>query len=171
MNFITPSYSINAIFLMNIIQRIFQRRGNNKPNPNFKETKEMLAVKEVKQLQKLNQLKPVTYHFVIGSSKFLLKNEPLEEMLRERAQFFKKEGKPITFWLVKSPEFLNSNQLSEIQNKLLKAGLSDVELTAIVSVDESFITWLKLRLQNVGQGSFIALTGDILSPLSSKLSA
>ncbi|CAM9267102.1 unnamed protein product [Ectocarpus fasciculatus] len=131
----------------------------------------MLTVKEVKQLQKINQLKPVTYHFIIGSSTFLLRNEPLEEMLRERAQFFKREGKPITFWLVKSPEFLNSNQLSEIQGKLLKAGLSNVELTAIVSVDESFITWLKLRLQNVAQGSFIALNGDILSPLASKLSA
>lgn len=169
--FITPSYSTTGRFFMNIIRRIFQRRGNNKPNPNFKEPKEMLTVKEVKQLQKINQLKPVTYHFIIGSSTFLLRNEPLEEMLRERAQFFKREGKPITFWLVKSPEFLNSNQLSEIQGKLLKAGLSNVELTAIVSVDESFITWLKLRLQNVAQGSFIALNGDILSPLASKLSA
>ncbi|CAN0341808.1 unnamed protein product [Ectocarpus sp. 4 AP-2014] len=130
----------------------------------------MLAVKEVKRLRKLNQLKPVTYHFIIGSSTFLLKNEPLEEMLRERAQFFKREGKPITFWLVKSPEFLNSNQLNGVQDKLLKAGLSNVELTAIVSVDQSFITWLKLRLQNVAQGSFIALNGDILSPLASKLS-
>lgn len=165
MDFITPSYSTNGKFFMNIIRRIFQRRGHNKPNPNFKEPKEMLAVKEVKQL------KPVTYHFIIGSSTFLLKNEPLEEMLRERAQFFKREGKPITFWLVKAPEFLNSNQLSGIQDKLLKAGLSNVELTAIVSVDQSFITWLKLRLQNVAQGSFIALNGDILSPLASKFSA
>lgn len=169
--FITLLYSTTGKFFMNIIRRIFQRPGNNKPNPNFKEPKEMLAVKEVKQLQKINQLKPVTYHFIIGSSTFLLRNEPLEEMLRERAQFFKREGRPITFWLVKSPEFLNSNQLSETQDKLLKAGLSNVELTAIVSLDESFITWLKLRLQNVAQGSFIALNGDILSPLASKLSA
>lgn len=112
--------------------------------------------------------KPVKYHFVIGSSKFLLKDEPLEEMLRERAQFLKREKKPITFWLVKSPKFLNSSQLSGIRSKLLEAGLSQVELTAIVSVDQSFITWLKLRLQNVGEGSFI--TGpDIFSPLASDL--
>lgn len=126
--------------------------------------------KRISKNKKVNKIKPIAevvkYSFVIGSSKFLLKNEPLEEMLRERAQFLKREKKPITFWLVKSPKFLNSSQLSGIKNELLAAGLSDVELTAIVSLDRSFITWLKLRLQNVGEGSF--LTGeDISSPLAS----
>lgn len=126
--------------------------------------------KHISKNKKVNRIKPVSkavkYHFVIGSSKFLLKNEPLEEMLRERAQFLKREKKPITFWLIKSPKFLSSNQLGGIKTKLLEAGLSDVELTAIVSLDQTFITWLKLRLQNVGEGSFI--TGkDISSPLAS----
>lgn len=120
--------------------------------------------------KKVNRIKRgdkgVKYYFVIGSSKFLLKNEPLEEMLRERAQFLKREKKPITFWLVKSPQFLNSSQLSGIKNKLLDAGLFEVELTAIVSLDQTFITWLKLRLQNVGEGSFIS-GKDIPSPLAS----
>jgi len=79
-------------------------------------------------------------------------------MLRERAQFLKREKKPITFWLVKSPKFLNSSQLSGIKSKLFEAQLLEVELTAIVSLDQSFITWLKLRLQNVGEGRF--LTGE-----------
>nr|WRW10824.1 hypothetical protein PAKU120 [Papenfussiella kuromo] len=126
--------------------------------------------KRISKNKKVNRINPVSkavkYHFVIGSSKFLLKNEPLEEMLRERAQFLKREKKPITFWLIKSPKFLSSNQLGGIKTKLLEAGLSDVELTAIVSLDQTFITWLKLRLQNVGEGSFI--TGkDISSPLAS----
>lgn len=126
--------------------------------------------KRISKNKIINQIKPavqaVKYYFVIGSSKFLLKNEPLEEMLRERAQFLKREKKPITFWLVKSPKFLHSSQLSGMKNKLLEAGLSEVELTAIVSLDQTFITWLKLRLQNVGEGSFT--TGeDISSPLAS----
>lgn len=124
----------------------------------------------VSKNKKVDRIKPVgksvKYHFVIGSSKFLLKNEPLEEMLRERAQFLKREKKPITFWLIKSPKFLNSNQLSGIRSKLVEAGLSEVQLTAIVSLDQSFITWLKLRLQNVGEGSFIT-SDDISSPLAS----
>lgn len=128
--------------------------------------------KRISKNKKANRIelanKVVKYHFVIGSSKFLLKNEPLEEMLRERAQFLKREKKPITFWLVKSPKFLDSSQLSGIKIKLLEAGLSEVELTAIVSLDQSFITWLKLRLQNVGEGSFI--TGeDISSPLAQNI--
>ena len=126
--------------------------------------------KRISKNKKVNRVKPVDkvikYHFVIGSSKFLLKNEPLEEMLRERAQFLKREKKPITFWLVKSPKFLNSSQLSGMKGKLLQAGLSEVELTAIVSLDQSFITWLKLRLQNVGEGSFIT-SEDTTSPLAS----
>lgn len=125
--------------------------------------------KRILQTRKWKKMEPVfgvNYHFVIGSSKFLLKNEPLEEMLRERAQFLKREKKPITFWLVKSPKFLNSIQLSGMRSKLLEAGLSDIELTAIVSLDQSFITWLKLRLQNVGEGSFIT-GGDLISPLGS----
>ena len=126
--------------------------------------------KRIDKNKKVIRIKPsgkgVKYYFVIGSSKFLLKNEPLEEMLRERAQFLKREKKPITFWLVKSPKFLDSSQLSVVKNRLLDAGLSNVELTAILSLDQSFITWLKLRLQNVGEGSFI--TGeDIHSPLTS----
>lgn len=126
--------------------------------------------KRISKNKKTNRIKPagkaVKYYFVIGSSKFLLKNEPLEEMLRERAQFLKREKKPITFWLVKSPKFLNSSQLSGMKTKLLDAGLSDVELTAIISLDQTFITWLKLRLQNVGEGSFIS-GEDIPSPLAS----
>jgi len=113
-------------------------------------------------------LKPVKYYFVIGSSQFLLKNEPLEEMLRERAQFLKREKKPITFWLVKSPKFLNSSQLSNMREKLFESGLSKVELTAIVSVDKTFITWLKLRIQNVGEGNFVS-GEDITSPLASEI--
>lgn len=115
---------------------------------------------------RINNNKSVKYFFVIGSSKFLLKNEPLEEMLRERAQFLRREKKPITFWVIKSPKFLKSSQLNGLKDKIVKAGLSEVELTAIISVDQTFTTWLKLRLQNVGLGNFI--TGeDISSPLAS----
>ncbi len=113
-------------------------------------------------------IKPVKYYFVIGSSQFLLKSEPLEEILRERAQFLKREKKPITFWLVKSPKFLKSSQLSNMRNKLFESGLSKVELTAIVSLDETFITWLKLRIQNVGEGNFMS-GKDIISPLASEV--
>lgn len=121
---------------------------------------------------KINNSKSVKYHFVIGSSKFLLKNEPLEEMLRERAQFLRREKKPITFWVIKSPKFLKSPQFTDLKSKIVEAGLSEVELTAIISVDQTFTTWLKLRLQNVGWGDFMTGDGeDISSPLASNFPA
>lgn len=133
----------------------------------IKETPQCLNLKPVVRRFKATE-KKVKYYYVIGSSQFLLKNEPLEEMLRERAQFLKREKKSINFWLVKSPKFLNSSQLSDMKTRLLKAGLAQKELTAIVSVDPSLITWLKLRLQNVGKGSFIT-DKDIFSPLASDI--
>lgn len=147
-----------------ILKKIKERLSNIISKNNISNQRRVYKAKMT-----ITNTKPVKYHFVIGSSKFLLKNEPLEEMLRERAQFLRREKKPITFWLVKSPKFLNSPQLKDLQKKLLEAGLSGVELTAIVSLDESFTTWLKLRLQNVGGGNF--MTGeDIFSPLASNFS-
>lgn len=116
----------------------------------------------------LKILKPVKYFFVIGSSKFLLENEPLEEILRERVQQYAREKKTIDFWIIKSPKFLNSSDLVGIKNKLTKDGLGEVELSAIVSLDEVFIKWMKLRLQNVAESNFMAFTNDIESPLVSE---
>lgn len=118
--------------------------------------------------KKLRILKPVKYFFVIGSSKFLLDNEPLEEILRERVQQYAREKKTIDFWIIKSPKFLNSLDLIDVKNKLTEDGLGEAELSAIVSLDEVFIKWMKLRLQNVAESSFTAFTNEIQSPLASE---
>lgn len=101
------------------------------------------------------------YHFIIASNKFLLLDEPVEEILRERIQHYKKIKKPIDFWLVKSPKFIESVQMVNLTNMLPK------NCSAIISTEENFITWLKLRFNNVATGNFIAPTNDIPRPLSS----
>nr|QTW91503.1 hypothetical protein [Scytosiphon lomentaria] len=118
--------------------------------------------------KKLKTLKPVKYFFVIGSSKFLLDNEPLEEILRERIQQYAREKKTIDFWIIKSPKFLNSLDLIDVKNKLTKDGLGKAELSAIISLDEVFIKWMKLRLQNVAESNFMVFANDIESPLASE---
>nr|YP_010147448.1 Ycf54 [Scytosiphon lomentaria]QQP22278.1 Ycf54 [Scytosiphon lomentaria] len=120
--------------------------------------------------KKLRTLNPVKYFFVIGSSKFLLDNEPLEEILRERIQQYAREKKTIDFWIIKSPKFLNSLDLIDVKNKLTKDGLGKAELSAIVSLDEVFIKWMKLRLQNVAESNFMVFANDndIESPLASE---
>nr|YP_011004949.1 hypothetical protein V2469_pgp045 [Agarum clathratum]WAM61812.1 hypothetical protein [Agarum clathratum] len=107
-----------------------------------------------------------TYYFIVASSEFLLVAEPVEEILRERVQHYRRMKKNIDFWLVQSPTFLESVQLTDLQTKLKEARIAN-ECSAIVSVDKTFITWLKLRLNNVAMGSFNAPTGDIISPLAS----
>nr|YP_010445121.1 hypothetical protein NQY08_pgp057 [Macrocystis pyrifera]UTJ90622.1 hypothetical protein [Macrocystis pyrifera] len=119
----------------------------------------------------MNIPKPLTtYYFIVASSEFLLVAEPVEEILRERVQHYRRVKKNIDFWLVKSPKFIESVQLTELQTKLRQARI-DNECSAIVSVDKTFITWLKLRLNNVAMGSFNAPTGDITSPLASNFKA
>nr|YP_011005339.1 hypothetical protein V2475_pgp077 [Chorda asiatica]QWK43083.1 hypothetical protein [Chorda asiatica]WAM62202.1 hypothetical protein [Chorda asiatica] len=102
-----------------------------------------------------------TYYFILASSDFLLVTEPVEEILRERVQHYRRIKKSTNFWLIRSPKFMESNQLVDLRGKVSK------DCSAVVSLDKSFITWLKLRLNNVAVGSFVAPTDDITSPLAS----
>nr|YP_011007335.1 hypothetical protein V2495_pgp045 [Scytothamnus australis]WAM64764.1 hypothetical protein [Scytothamnus australis] len=110
--------------------------------------------------------KPITYHFIIGSDNFLLVEEPLEEVLRERVQHFGRIESYTNFWVIQSPKFLDSVEFNDFKRKLLEPDPSK-NFTAIISTNERFICWLKLRLQNVATGSFLGPTKDIPSPLSS----
>nr|YP_011007475.1 hypothetical protein V2496_pgp044 [Sporochnus bolleanus]WAM64904.1 hypothetical protein [Sporochnus bolleanus] len=101
------------------------------------------------------------YYFIIASNKFLLIDEPIEEILRERTQHYRRLTKITDFWFLKSPKFIDSVEFTN-----LKATLPE-KCSAIVSTDKIFITWLKLRLNNVAMGSFVAPTKDIPSPLES----
>lgn len=105
----------------------------------------------------------ITYYFIIASQKFLLKEEPLEEVLRERFQYCQRERKLMNFWLVISPKFLDSPNMDKLRNKLPK------DSVAIISTNESFIRWLKLRYHHVGIGSFIAPSKHIINPLKSNM--
>lgn len=101
----------------------------------------------------------VKYYFVLGSQNFLYKEEPIEEILRERVRNFNTSKKPLNFWLVPNPSFLNSKEFLSIKAKVPKNSV------AIVSTDKTFITWLKLRLNNVIVGKFEMILGKNISPL------
>ncbi|MDC7243161.1 MAG: DUF2488 family protein [Sphaerochaetaceae bacterium] len=105
---------------------------------------------------------PKKYYFIIASEKFLLKEEPLEEVLRERFQYCLRESKYMNFWLIQSPKFLETSIMEPLKSKIPK------KFTAIVSTNEPFIRWLKLRYHHVGIGSFFAPSRMIENPFSSK---
>nr|QWK43650.1 hypothetical protein [Desmarestia aculeata] len=135
----------------------------------YKEQKQPLNRVELKSTD--GTLKPVefksneekTYYFVLASNDFLFSEEPIEEILRERYQYYKRINLPLDFWLIRSPKFLQTLEMQELRNKLD----SSKSYSAIVSTDEIFVRWLKLRLLNVATGKFAGPTSAIPSPLGS----
>ncbi|MDJ0801034.1 MAG: DUF2488 family protein [Calothrix sp. MO_167.B12] len=102
-----------------------------------------------------------TYYYILASQHFLLEEEPLEEVLRERTRNYHEQEKEIDFWLVKQPAFLEAPSMSEIKAKCPQPA------TAIISTNPQFITWLKLRLEYVLTGEFQAPNEDIPDAIAS----
>ncbi len=102
-----------------------------------------------------------TYHYVLASEKFLIEEEPLDEVLRERVRNYQEQEKAIDFWLVRQPAFLNAPELAAVKAKCPQPA------AAIISTNPQFITWLKLRLEFVLTGEFEAPSASIPDPLAS----
>ena len=99
------------------------------------------------------------YYFVAASEKFLLIEEPLDEILKERIRNYKENNKEIDFWLLKRPKFLKTKVLGDIYHKI------PAPSAAVISTDNKFITFLKLRMEFVASGEFEAPSTEILDPL------
>ncbi|MDJ0661752.1 MAG: DUF2488 family protein [Crocosphaera sp.] len=102
-----------------------------------------------------------TYHYVLASQRFLLEEEPLDEVLRERVRNYEEQNKEIDFWLVKQPAFIEAPEFAEIKAKCPQP------CAAIISENSEFITWLKLRLEYVAKGEFEAPSSSIPDPIAS----
>ena len=102
-----------------------------------------------------------TYYYVLASQKFLLEEEPFEEVLKERTRNYQEQNKEIDFWLVKQPAFLEAPEFKEIKAKCPQPTV------AVISTNKQFITWLKLRLEYVLTGEFEAPSDSISDPLAS----
>ncbi|MCT7971489.1 MgPME-cyclase complex family protein [Laspinema olomoucense] len=103
-----------------------------------------------------------TYHYVLASQKFLLEEEPFEEVLKERKRHYHETEKEIDFWQVKQPAFLEAPEMAEVKAKCPQPSV------AVISTNPQFITWLKLRLEYVLTGQFQAPSGTIPDPLASQ---
>jgi hypothetical protein len=102
-----------------------------------------------------------TYYYVLASQHFLLEEEPLEEVLKERTRYYHEQEKEIDFWLVRQPAFLETAAMAEIKAKCPQPA------AAVVSTNPQFITWLKLRLEYVVTGEFQAPSAEIPDALAS----
>ena len=102
-----------------------------------------------------------TYYYVLASQRFLMEEEPIEEVLKERTRHYHENEKQIDFWLVEQPAFLEAPEMAEVVAKCPKPA------AAIISTNPQFITWLKLRLEYVITGQFHAPSVTIPEPLAS----
>jgi len=102
-----------------------------------------------------------TYYYVLASQRFLLEEEPFEEVLRERTRNYQEQEKQIDFWLIKQPAFLEVPEMAAAKAKCLQPSV------AVISTNPQFITWLKLRLEYVLTGEFQAPSEKIPDPLAS----
>jgi hypothetical protein len=109
----------------------------------------------------LKEITVQTYYYAIGSEKFLIEEEPLEEVLKERRRYYQEQEQEVDFWLVKHPAFLEAPELASVKAKCPQPAV------ALVSTNKSFITWLKLRLEYVATGEFQAPSTAIPDPLAS----
>nr|YP_009315463.1 Hypothetical protein ycf54 [Liagora brachyclada]SCW24121.1 Hypothetical protein ycf54 [Liagora brachyclada] len=101
-----------------------------------------------------------TYYFAIASQDFLLHEEPLEEVLRERINYYKQMQKNIDFWLVTNPSFIHAPEMKHVKQQLVKPSV------AILSFNPTFIEWIKLRFGFVLTGQFKSPSVNIQNALS-----
>ncbi len=102
-----------------------------------------------------------TYYYVVASQRFLLEEEPFDEVLKERHRYYQSRKKEIDFWLIRQPAFLAAPELADVRAKCPQPA------AAVVSTDKTFVTWLKLRLEYVAMGAFEAPSAAIPDPLAS----
>lgn len=106
-----------------------------------------------------------TYYYVAASRKFLLEEEPFEEVLKERVRYYQEQEKEVDFWLVEQPAFLDAPEMADVKAKCPQPA------AAIITTNSSFMNWLKLRLEYVATGQFEAPSASIPDPLASLATA
>ena len=101
----------------------------------------------------------INYHYLIMSQKDLLQNQVIEEILREKSSYYAAQGKVPDYWILISPKFLQEEKIkkelretkffkNQKQKIVLKSNENkDLEFyAALVSLDQEFMNWIKLRL-------------------------
>lgn len=99
-------------------------------------------------------------HYIIMAQKDVIKNQVLEEILRERGSYYNTKEQEQDFWILIDPSLLfegknynkimktrfYSQQKSKIQYNSKTTNFSKDFMGAIVSSNMKFIEWLRLRL-------------------------
>mmetsp|Transcript_27788 Transcript_27788/g.94840 ORF Transcript_27788/g.94840 Transcript_27788/m.94840 type:complete len:179 (+) Transcript_27788:3-539(+) len=97
------------------------------------------------------------FSFIVANANFMLNDENSEhfpELLRERRRHYLETDEPINFWVVEQPAFVDS--LGEVSGRIGRP------CVAVVSTDDVFITFLKLRMDRVLKGELEGKPSEVL---------
>jgi hypothetical protein len=85
----------------------------------------------------------------------MLQNQVLEEIVRERANYYLSKNRKFDFWILLAPEFMNkkimkekisfTNFYKQHENEILDSSNSKF-YSSLITSDKDFIKWIKLRL-------------------------
>ena len=90
-----------------------------------------------------------TYYYILMTQKSLFANQVIEEILREKSNYYTAQVRQKDFWILTSPKFIFEKEIiKEIKDsRFYEIYKEDVKyLTAIVSTDKTYIRWLELRI-------------------------
>ena len=101
----------------------------------------------------------IKYHYIIMSQKDVLLDQVLEEVLREKTGYYLGRDKAPDFWVLVSPSFIKEQNLNDkirttkfFQDQKEKivvtwktGGFQEFYVT-LISSDEDYMSWIKLRL-------------------------
>lgn len=104
-------------------------------------------------------MQAIRYYFLLASKDFLLYQEPIEEILRERIRHYHTIKKNIDFCFTTNLDFLSFSDLQHIEKDLA------IPSAAIISSNPKFIDWLKLRMQYGVKGTFVSSEISVLNNL------
>ena len=94
------------------------------------------------------------YFYIVMSQQDLLKNQVIEEIIRERNNYYINRNNSLNFWIIMSPSFLESDEIIKTIKKTNFFHSKSNEIfknnkfynAVIISTDIEYINWLKLRL-------------------------
>ena len=101
-----------------------------------------------------------TYYYVAASQKFLLEEEPFEEVIEERVRNYQERNQEIDFWFIKQPAFLETSEMADVKARIPQPS------AAVITTNKQLATWLDLRLEYVATGEFVAPSETIPEPLA-----
>lgn len=90
----------------------------------------------------------MAYHYLIMSQRDFLQIQSIEEILRERANYYTLENINQNYWIIMNPLFIKTQKIFQSIKKTVfySQNENNTSYVALISTNEAFVDWLRLRI-------------------------